>query len=426
MNPYEPLLKRAEELLLEMLEVLREIRAVQRSQDSSATSPPETQPIPPPVPKAPARPPRPQREFQTRDVALRIAAALLLFSVVEYAVFRSGFYANFLSPESTAGQLMINIRLEQNRKLKGPNEVLSLGDSRMGIWTRVTDQLMPETGYSLANIATFGTYPRCWYYMLREVDPDRLRYAAVLVPVDELEDEDWGDWSQVEGDMHYLLPLLRVSDTYSFVRSFPTWRLRWRALRTIFFKGFSYNRDFQDLLETYTHRMLELKWAREELAHTRYVFVGPAKTMAGLQVDWAAHKITQYPPGTTESERLGLDSELVRPVANYTGEREAYRRLWFGRIIDYYRGSRTRVIFLRIPRGPVVRPYPTNAKSSVVREFAARGQAILLDEHTFEELEQPAFFWDGVHMNEAGCVRFSELLARAVGTALGHPRQAGL
>ncbi len=433
MNPYEPLVKRAEELLLELAEVLREIRAVQGSPDTAP--PPDarprlalsavSKPIPPPVPRAPARAPRPQKEFRTRDVAWRIAAAIVLFCVVESAVFRSGFYSNFLSPESTAGQLVTFLRLEQDRKLTGPNQVLAVGDSRMGVWTRVTDRLVPETGYTLAAISTPGTDPRCWYYMLREVDPDRRRYAAVLVPVNDLEDEDWGDFSQAEVDVHYLVPLLRVSDAYDFTRSFPKFRQRRLALQGIFLKGLSYNRDFQDLLENYTSRMKELKWIRKELAHARYIYVGPTKTMAGLQVDWAAHKVTQYPPGTTEGERVNIDRELVRPVGTYTGKCEAYRRLWFGRIIDYYHGTRTRVIVLRLPRGPVVRPYPTNAKSSVVRELSARGQAILLNEHTFEELEQPAFFMDAVHMNELGCERFAELLARAVGAALGHPRQAG-
>jgi hypothetical protein len=216
-----------------------------------------------------------------------------------------------------------------------------------------------------------------------------------------------------------------VRDTYDFVRSFPTFKLRRLALRAIFLKGLTYNLDFQDLLDNYTHRMAELKWIREYMLQARYTYLGPTKTVDGLQVDWAAHKITRYPPGATETERFNLDAELVRPVGVYTGQREAYRRLWFGRIIDYYRGTRTRVIFLRLPRGPVVRPYPTNARSSVVREFAARGQAILLDEHSFDQMEQPAFFMDPVHFNEAGGERFAELLSRAVGAALGHPRKAG-
>jgi hypothetical protein len=349
----------------------------------------------------------------------------VLFCVVEAAVFHTRFYANHLKPDSTAGALLTTLTLEENRKLDGPNQVLAVGDSRMGILTRVTDRLAPDTGYTLANIATSGAYPRCWYYMLREVDPDRNRYAAVVIPVPELEDDDWGDYSSAEADLHYLAPLLRVGDAYDFTRSFPTSRLRWRALRAIFLKGLSYNLDFQDFLATYESRTKALRWAREELGKTRYNYHGPTTSVAGLQVDWAARKITQYPPDSTDSERHELASQLLRPTAIYTGDRAIYRRLWFGRIINYYRGSRTRVIFLRMPRGPVVRPYPFSSKSSVVRELAARGQVILLDEHTFDDLERPEFFMDHMHMNEPGCERFSELLARAVGAALRLPRRAG-
>jgi hypothetical protein len=285
--------------------------------------------------------------------------------------------------------------------------------------------MLQATGYTLANMANPGTLPRDWYYMLREVDPDRSRYSAVIVPVPELEDDDWGDYSAADVDLHYLVPLIRVRDAYDFPRSFPTWGLRWGALRTIFLKGLSYNLDFQDLLTNYQARAKALEWTRAELGKTLYSYKGPATSVVGLQVDWVAHKITQYPPGATESERQSLDMQLLRPVAVCTGQRAIYRRLWFGRIIDYYRGSRTRVIFLRMPRGPVIRPYPYSTKSSVVREFVAQGQAILLDEHMCDELERPEFFIDHMHLNEGGCERFSELLARAVHAALGSPRHAG-
>ncbi len=119
---------------------------------------------------------------------------------MEAIVFRSNLYPSLLQPESTTGQLQVNLQLEKTRKSSRGNQVLAVGDSRMGIFPRISDQLAPETGYALQNIGTPGTNPRCWYYMLREVDPDRNRYSAVLVPVNELEDDDWGDFSASEVD----------------------------------------------------------------------------------------------------------------------------------------------------------------------------------------------------------------------------------
>lgn len=425
MSDYDSLLRRRDELQEELRDILEQIRARQEGQLAASPIPDggqERQPATPASKPSAALPaPKPRRRYSARDVVIRVAGVAILFCTVEAIGFHSNYYPSLLKPESTTGQLQVNLQLEKSRKMVGRNQVLAVGDSRMGLLPHVTDRLALETGYTLANIATPGTDARCWYYMFRDVDPDRNRYAAVLIQVNELEDDDWGDLSSAEVDQHYLVPLLRVSDAYDFTRSFPTWKLRWRALRTIFLKGLTYSLDFQDMLAGYSARSKGLRWVREEMRRARYNYEGPKDDVTGLQVDWAAHKITEYPPGATAGQRHEFDQTIMRPVANYTGARAVYRRLWFGRIIDYYRGSRTRVVFLRIPRGPVVRPYPFSTKSSTVRQFVARGQALLMDEHSFDELERPEMFMDPVHLNGLGCARFSEVMSRAVRTVLGPP-----
>ncbi|MDR3719323.1 MAG: hypothetical protein P4K98_11000 [Bryobacteraceae bacterium] len=356
-----------------------------------------------------------------RPVLTRIVLAFAIFCLFEGLIFHYGLYARLLKPDSAAGSLRTTLRFEQLRKLLDRNQVLGIGDSRMPLWPRLTDGLRGEIGYTFANIATPGTYPRDWFYMLREVDPDRNRYAAILIPMYEYEDDDWGDHSATEVDIHYLAPLLRLSDLFEFSMSYPTWKLRNRAMRSILLKGLTYKQDFRDLLEHEDARLDELKWVRENLAQTRYYYQGPEKNDVGLEVDWAARKIVQYPPDRTPAERAEFDNILLRPVGAYTGQRAAYRRLWFGRIANYYRGTRTRLIFFRVPRGPFVRPYRTNARTSAVRELAARGEATLLDEDLLDELERPEFFMDAVHLNRAGCERFSPILARAVARVLGPP-----
>jgi hypothetical protein len=354
-------------------------------------------------------------------VLTRVVLAVAIFCLFEAWIFHSSFYADLLKPGSAAGSVRTTLQVEQHRQVRDRNQVLGVGDSRMPLWPRLTDGLRGETGYTFANIATPGTYPRDWYYMLREVDPDRNRYSAILIPMYEYEDDDWGDQSGEEVDIHYLAPLLRLSDMFEFSMSFPTWKLRKRAMRAILLRGLTYKQDFRDLLEHQDERMRELKWTRENLAQARYDYRGPERNDVGLKVDWAAQKITNYPPGRTPAERAEFDMILLRPVGPNTGQRAAYRRLWFGRIAHYYSGTRTRLVFFRVPRGPFVRPYPTNATTSVVREMAARGDAILLDQDLLDELEHPEFFMDAVHLNAAGCERFNPILARAAARVLGPP-----
>ena len=96
-----------------------------------------------------------------------------------------------------------------------------------------------------------------------------------------------------------------------------------------------------------------------------------------------------------------------------------YRRQWLGAILDRYRGSRTRFIFLRLPRGPVVRPDPPPPDpDSTARQFAAAGRVILLPEHMFDSLERPELFGDALHVNEEGGYQFSMMLAGEIGRLL--------
>ena len=67
------------------------------------------------------------------------------------------------------------------------------------------------------------------------------------------------------------------------------------------------------------------------------------------------------------------------------------------------------------PRGPIPRPdYLVHKLSSSIREFASRPNVTLVDEHAFDSLETPKLFKDAFHLNDAGCSRLSEMMAREV------------
>lgn len=120
---------------------------------------------------APASPP-----LRKPSVAARLAAAALIFALVDAAVFHSGFYSSLAQPDSSAGRLQITIYNEQHREISTPNQVLAVGDSRMSFRPKAAHEHTAGSGYSFATIMVPGSSPRCWYYMLREVDPGSNRY----------------------------------------------------------------------------------------------------------------------------------------------------------------------------------------------------------------------------------------------------------
>jgi hypothetical protein len=141
--------------------------------------------------------------------------------------------------------------------------------------------------------------------------------------------------------------------------------------------------------------------------------------MAGLQIDWSTLQVT-FPPGVDDDQRSTVESFLAHKPDPQTGRLAAFRRLWLGRIIDLYRGSDTKIVFIRLPRGPIPRPDGLSVKrSSSIRELATRPNVLLADEHAFESLERPEIFKDGMHLNREGIAQFSVMLAHEIARVLG-------
>ena len=77
------------------------------------------------------------------------------------------------------------------------------------------------------------------------------------------------------------------------------------------------------------------------------------------------------------------------------GRETAYLRYWYGRIIDYYRGSGTKLIFMRVPRAPVSPPEEPPKLDSAVRQIASQPDVIVLDERIVQSAgtSRPVLGW---------------------------------
>ena len=354
-----------------------------------------------------------------RGFYFRLLCAAAAFVAVEGVVFRTGLYSRLLEPDSSAGLVQSVLDDEKRRPVAGPHEVLAIGDSRMGFRARAANEAAAGTSYRFATIAMPGSTPRVWYYMLRGVDPAARRYAAILIGVNEYDDEDYEDLSNREMDIRYVTPLLGWADVFPFAASYPEWRTRWEAVRAAVFKGYAYRADVQDFLAHHKWRMKKIAVMRREAAAWRYNETWGSADVTGLSVDWKTGSI-HFPEGSTESQKRILTEVLTRGTIDQTGLRGQYLRQWYGRIVERYRGSPTKIVFLRLPRGPVVRPILVARKTAVARELAAsNAQVRLFPEHAFDSLEQPRFFGDPMHLNQVGSQEFSGMVAREIGSLLG-------
>jgi lysophospholipase L1-like esterase len=358
-----------------------------------------------------------------RLIALSLLIACLLLFGLDALLFRTGLYMSVLEPDSTAGLLELILRREKAAQAKaGDNLVVTLGNSRMGYVPKGVDLRPRQTGYVVRTAVVPGSDARSWYYLLRDLDPTAHRYRAIVFGVDDYDDED--RLFNLDDDiraLHYSIARLRLSDTIEFARSFHSPAVEWVAFRGALLKGIALQSDIQAFLSHPRKRIDDVHLYRDGYADWAYNFVESSRNLTGLQINWSNLTAT-YPPGMTEAEKDGLRSFLLHEPNPQTGRLARFLRTWLGRTADRYRRSSTKIIFFRLPRGPIPRPDNlVKKRSSSIRELASRPNVILADEHLFDILEHPEFFKDGMHMNRAGVDKFSAMLADEVARILGPP-----
>jgi hypothetical protein len=334
-------------------------------------------------------------------------------------LFRTGLYTSILEPDSSTGLFELILRRErQAQPWYGHNLVVTLGDSRFAYYPRVANEQSAATGFAFRHAGVAGSNARAWYYMLRDLDPTRDRYRAVVFGVEDYDDEDGSyDIADDLAALHYVAARLRLTDIIPFSLSFQKPAVRWEAFRGSLLKGIVFQRDILALLSHPQKRLADVKLTNGGYEEWTYGFVDTDKNVVGLKVDWKTLTAT-FPPDSYALRDQMKCCVLYHPYPQ-TGRHAAFRRLWFGRLVDFYRGTPTKVVFLRLPRGPFPRPNTlVRKKSSSIREFAARPGVLLVDEHAFESLERPELFKDAFHLNNAGCSLLSVRMAQEVGKLL--------
>jgi hypothetical protein len=358
-----------------------------------------------------------------RRIALTLLIACLGLFGLDAFLFRTRLYMSILEPDSSAGLLELILRREKEAQNKaGDNLVVTLGNSRMGYVPKGVDLRPRQTGYAVRTAGVAGSDPRTWYYLLRDLDPTARRYRAIVFGVDDYDDEDhlFNPDDDIRA-LHYCIARLRLSDAIEFARSFHSREVQWEAFRSTVLKGIPLQSDIQAFLSHPRKRIEDVQLYHRGFAEWTYNFVESSRSMVGLQIDWST-LTAMYPAGLTKEQKDTVRAFLLHEVDPQTGRLAQFLGTWLGRTADRYRGTPTKIVFFRLPRGPIPRPdYLVKKRSSSIRELASRSNVILANEHLFDSLEHPEFFKDAMHMNRDGVERFSAMLADEVARILGPP-----
>ncbi|SRR5579871_159366 len=344
-------------------------------------------------------------------------SAMALVLLLDIAIFRTKLYPSYIEPISAAGWFEITFRREQQSP-RGGNLILTVGNSRFAYYPEVANQIAPAYGYIFRNGSVAGSDPRVWYYLLRDLDPQADRYRAVVFGVDDYDDYGY-DFADALQDMHQVISRLRWSDAADFPWTYHEPENRIAAFRGTILKGVVYQADVLALLDDPRGRIKNVRESRLWRQSHPYDYTNWDKSVVGLEIDWTTRKAI-FPATMTPQER-----QIATNYIQYRGvavpELAEYKRLWFGRILDHYKNSRTKIVFVRLPRGPIAPPPLPVHPRAALRELASRPNVFLSEEHEFEYLEHPELFRDYIHLNHAGAMQFTPRLVEVVIKIVGRP-----
>ncbi len=349
-----------------------------------------------------------------------IAAIALALILLDAAVFRSGVYAPWIEPDSTAGSVVGTATLIRHDTDPARKNILVLGNSQIGegfSWP-IADATVDDKNLHFVNGSVAGTTPRLWNYLLREVDPAANRYAAVVLMVDYDVSRSLASFADYPLDTSYAAPLLRIVDLNDYPPSFADASLRERALRAILLPVQAMREDLLDFIAHPFKRGKEIVKGRPDWIGATAVYPGHPEALpdlsidssSGLPSDWGADAASLKLKLESYFRNLRLDADAKTRAENID-----YQRRWVGRIAERYRANGVPVIVFNIPRGPwhgslVPAPQPNPALLEL-----SRAQAIsFLPGDAFVQFEKPQYFFDTLHMNRAGRQAFSVQLAQKI------------
>jgi hypothetical protein len=204
---------------------------------------------------------------------------------------------------------------------------------------------------------------------------------------------------------------LGLRDCFGFAESMRNLPFGLHALFGCLFRGVVLRNDVQAFLANPPAR---LRHAADWLANGRAylaAYGGQTANLSGLSINWRKRTI-HFPDRIPQTIRDNVKRFVVREPVRQTGEVARYRRRWLGGILEDYRNSPTRLVFLQLPRAPLVDPAKSQPHNTGFITSAAQTPRVdTLPSETFTDLERPEVFFDGLHLNRDGRAIFSQRLA---------------
>ena len=215
--------------------------------------------------------------------ALRNAAlGILVFFLLDAAIFRSGLYLSVVEPVSILGtELAALRRIEDASATAKP--IVVIGDSRVGegFFTKIANLQAEQahSRYRFANASAAGSRLESQYYLLRTADPNADRFSAVVVMLETYQSSFWVT-TQCRDELPFIHAFARITDYLDIARNCA---------------------DFDDSMNTLTSLAVAAPNFRADLI----AFLSGIRARLSTVAAWRQHG-TEW-----VNTRLGIDHDVI-------------------------------------------------------------------------------------------------------------------
>lgn len=346
-------------------------------------------------------------------LVLLIGIIGLIPLAIDQFVLRS-IYAYYVEPESTAGTTMLSRYVVDAEYKPDMRNVLVIGDSRIGegFSPSIANEIGASHGINFVRLGLAGTTPRVWSYVLKEVDPQRSRFAAIYLMAAGYRDEEvYEDFANRALDTAYLAPLLGWRDLFEYPASFTDLKTSDQARLAAAFPESAMHRDLMAFAANPVNRLKKVWLWHRDYPKWLHDYTGRPESMPSEPEPFLSSGPLASLKGRARDE-LADYFRQVQSVSPNVARAFAYRSKWYGAIASSYSNTATSINIFLIPRGPyhAAMKIPATAAGSL-SSLARKQGLVLMPAELGTAYEHPQFFFDHLHLNARGREAFSKTFA---------------
>jgi hypothetical protein len=360
--------------------------------------------------------------MRVRSPFFLIIMSIVFFMLCDTLIFRSDFYTRYLKGNDV-GTLAFRVRLQRGLSVDPASKrMLLIGNSQLqrSFSPSLFEQRFGNSGITLERLDAPKTYEEVWFYALKYADPHHDKYNAILITLPDYKVEPFSGFGASENyaKVTFLAPFISLRDWFQVLKDYKDPTLRSRAARLALLASHRYSFDLQDFLMHPLSRIQEYKY-RNAMGND-WDKDPPIVPGEWRQIGIEGGKVTDCPAPYSHFDCVGAEGAIKPIPADYaasaTEYNAAYEKKWLGKIVDMYKGSRTRLIFVQMPRWPTTMPErePIPGAPDIREFFTGVPNVTFLDANLLTRFETPTFMHDHAHVAPAAIPGVTEALGAEI------------